>query len=66
MEMTYIGYKLTMSPYGIQFSDEDDKLTLDRLNEHHDFQSGDIFVLYTDTQGKVCLKKDRHRRENET
>ena len=62
----YVGYKLSMSPYGIQFSDDYDKLTMDKLTEAHDFEPGDIFVLYTDTEGKVCLKKDRDRRKNET
>jgi hypothetical protein len=60
--MTYVGYKLSMSPYGIQFSDDEDKITMEKLNELHDFEHGDIFVLYTDTEGKVCLKKDRDRR----
>jgi hypothetical protein len=47
-----------MSPYGIQFSDDEDKLTMEKLSEH-DFEQGDKFILYEDTQGKVCLKKDR-------
>ena len=47
-----------MSPYGIQFSDDDDKLTMEKLSEH-DFEQGDKFILYKDTEGKVCLKKDR-------
>lgn len=55
-----MGYKLAMSPYGIQFSDEEDKLTMDKLEEH-DFKQGDTFVLYTDTSGKVCLKKNRDK-----
>jgi len=64
MKVTYIGYKLAMSPYGIQFSDDEDKLTMKKLSEH-DFEQGDRFVLYQDTQGKVCLKKDRdHARSN--
>ena len=59
MQVTYIDYKLKMSPYGIQFSDEGpDKLTMEQLDKH-DFKQGDKFVLYTDTQGQVCLKKDR-------
>ena len=58
MRRTYVGYKLAMSPYGIQFSDEEDKLTMEKL-EFHDFKQGDKFVLYEDTEGKVCLKKDR-------
>jgi hypothetical protein len=60
MITTYVGYKLAMSPYGIQFSDDDDdKLTMEKLSQSHDFEQGDKFVLYEDTQGKVCLKKDR-------
>ena len=59
--ISYIGYKLDMSPYGIQFSDDEDRLTLEKLNELHDFEHGDTFVLYTDTEGKVCLKKERHK-----
>jgi hypothetical protein len=58
MIVTYVGYKLAMSPYGIQFSDDEDKLTMEKLSEH-DFEQGDKFILYEDTQGKVCLKKDR-------
>ena len=58
MITTYVGYKLSMSPYGIQFSDDDDKLTIEKLSEH-DFEQGDKFILYKDTEGKVCLKKDR-------
>jgi hypothetical protein len=49
-----------MSPYGIQFSDDDDKLTMEDLKKH-DFEQGDTFVLYTDTEGKLCLKKDRDK-----
>ena len=60
--MTYVGYKLAMSPYGIQFSDDDDKLTMEKLSEQHDFEHGDTFMLYTDTQGKVCLRKDRDKK----
>ena len=64
MITTYVGYKLAMSPYGIQFSDNEDKLTMEKLSKH-DFQQGDVFVLYEDTEGKVCLKKDRdHARPN--
>ena len=58
MIKTYVGYKLAMSPYGIQFSDDEDKLTIEKLAEH-DFEQGDKFVLYQDTEGKVALKKDR-------
>ena len=58
MIVTYLGYKLSMSPYGIQFSDDVDKLTMEKLAEH-DFEQGDKFVLYQDTEGKVALKKDR-------
>ena len=58
MIITYVGYQLAMSPYGIQFSDNENKLTMEKLSEH-DFQQGDVFVLYEDTEGKVCLKKDR-------
>ena len=48
-----------MSPYGIQFSDKGpDKLTMEQLDKH-DFKQGDKFILYIDTQGQVCLKKDR-------
>ena len=55
MITTYVGYKLAISPYGIQFSDD----------AMHDFEQGDKFVLYEDTEGKVCLKKDRdHARPN--
>ena len=58
-EVTYVEYKFKMNPYGIQFSDTGlDKLTMKQL-ERHDFQQGDKFVLYTDTEGQVCLKKDR-------
>ena len=53
MIVTYVGYKLAMSPYGIQFSDDEDKLTMETL-EKHDFEQGDKFVLYQDTEGKVC------------
>lgn len=60
LNVTYVGYKLSMSPYGIQFSDDDDKLTMETL-EKHDFEQGDRFVLYTDTEGKICLKKERDR-----
>tara|TARA_R100001163_G_scaffold36235_1_gene27788 strand:- start:375 stop:569 length:195 start_codon:yes stop_codon:yes gene_type:complete len=64
MITTYVGYKLSMSPYGIQFSDDDDKLTMEKLSKH-DFEQGDTFTLYQDTEGKVCLKKDRdHARPN--
>ena len=45
MITTYVGYKLAMSPYGIQFSDDVDKLTMENLAEH-DFEQGDKFVLY--------------------
>ena len=31
MIVTYVGYKLAMSPYGIQFSDDEDKLTMETL-----------------------------------
>ncbi len=58
MIITYVGYKLSISPYAIQFSDEDDRLTMKTL-EQHDFKQGDKFILYEDTEGKVCLKKDR-------
>jgi|TARA_R100000664_G_scaffold33245_2_gene49897 hypothetical protein len=58
MITTYVGYKLAISPYGIQFSDDVDKLTMAKL-AMHDFEQGDKFVLYEDTEGKVCLKKDR-------
>tara|TARA_E500000305_G_scaffold82413_1_gene68246 strand:- start:391 stop:585 length:195 start_codon:yes stop_codon:yes gene_type:complete len=58
MITTYVGYKLAISPYGIQFSDDVDKLTMSKL-AMHDFEQGDKFVLYEDTEGKVCLKKDR-------
>ena len=44
MIVTYVGYKLAMSPYGIQFSDDEDKLTMETL-EKHDFEQGDKFVL---------------------
>ena len=58
-EVTYVDYKIKMNPYAIQFSDEGpDRLTMEQL-ERHDFKSGDKFVLYTDTTGKVTLKKDR-------
>ena len=64
MIITYVGYQLAMSPYGIQFSDNEDKLTMEKLSKH-DFQQGDVFVLYEDTEGNVCLKKDRdHARPN--
>ena len=59
LEIKYVDYTIKMSPYGIQFSDTDPgKLTMKQL-ERHDFQQGDKFVLYTDTEGQVCLKKDR-------
>ena len=59
LEIKYVDYTIKMSPYGIQFSDTDPgKLTMKQL-ERHDFQQGDKFVLYEDTQGQVCLKKDR-------
>ena len=58
MIVTYVGYKLAMSPYGIQFSDDEDKLTMETL-EKHDFEQGDKLVLYQDTEGKVCIQKDR-------
>ena len=58
MITTYVGYKLAISPYGIQFSDDVDKLTMAKLAKH-DFEQGDKFVLYEDTEGKGCLKKDR-------
>lgn len=57
MKMTYAGYKLSMSPYGIQFSDNEDKITMKKLEENHMFEHGDKFILYEDTEGKVCLKK---------
>jgi len=57
-EIMYIDFKLKMNPYGIQFCDDDDKLTMEQL-ARHDFNQGDKFVLYEDTEGKVCLKKDR-------
>lgn len=57
MKMTYVGYKLSMSPYGIQFSDDEDKITMEKLEENHMFEQGDKFILYEDTEGKVCLKK---------
>jgi hypothetical protein len=60
MIVTYVGYKLAMSPYGIQFSDKEDKLTMEKL-EQHDFKQGDTFTLYEDTTGRVCLKKDRDK-----
>ena len=60
LSVTYVDYKLLMSPYGIQFSDDDDKLTMEDLKKH-DFEQGDTFVLYTDTEGKLCLKKDRDK-----
>lgn len=46
-----------MSPYGIQFSDNEDKITMKKLEENHMFEHGDKFILYEDTEGKVCLKK---------
>ena len=55
--MEYVGYKIKMSPYGVQFSDNEDKITMDRLSHHHGFESGDKFVLYTDTEGKITFKK---------
>ena len=59
LEIKYVDYTIKMSPYGIQFSDTDPgKLTMKQL-ERHDFQQGDKFILYEDTQGQVCLKKDR-------
>ena len=57
-EIMYVDYKIKMNPYGIQFCDDDDKLTMEQLTRH-DFNQGDKFVLYEDTEGKVCLKKDR-------
>ncbi len=60
--VTYVGYQLIMSPYGIQFSDNEDKLTMEQLEERHDFEQGDTFVLYTDTEVKLCLKKDRDKK----
>ena len=57
-EIMYVDYKIKMNPYGIQFCDNEDKLTMEQL-ERHDFQQGDKFVLYKDTEGKVCLKKIR-------
>ena len=58
-EVNYIGYKLKMSAYGIQFADDDaDKLTMEQL-ERHDFKQGDRFILYTDTDGLLTLKKER-------
>ncbi len=57
MIITYVGYQLAMSPYSIQFSDNEDKLTMEKLSQH-DFEQGDVFVLYEDTEGKVCLKKN--------
>ena len=58
-EVNYVGYKLKMSAYGIQFADDDDdKLTMEQL-ERHDFKQGDRFILYTDTNGLLTLKKER-------
>ena len=57
-ECMYVDYKVKMNPYGIQFCDDEDKLTMEQLNRH-DFESGDKFVLYEDTEGKVLLKKIR-------
>jgi len=65
MIITYVGYQLSISPYKIQFSDNDDKITMDQLLEQHNFKQGDKFVLYQDTEGKVCLEKDQdHARPN--
>ena len=61
MIMTYVGYSLAMNPYAIQFADEEDRITMKEVEERHDFKHGDVFVLYEDTSGKVCLKKDRDR-----
>ena len=59
LEIKYVDYTIKMSPYGIQFSDTDPgKLTMKQL-EKHDFQQGDKFILYEDTEGQVCLKKDK-------
>ena len=57
-EIMYVDYKIKMNPYGIQFCDNEDKLTMEQLGRH-DFQQGDKFILYKDTEGKVCLKKIR-------
>ena len=57
-EITYVDYKIKMNPYGIQFCDNEDKLTMEQLSRH-DFNQGDKFMLYTDTEGKVLLKKIR-------
>ena len=58
-EIKYVDYTIKMNPYGIQFSDTDPgKLTMKQL-EKHDFQQGDKFILYEDTEGLVCLKKDK-------
>ena len=43
MIVTYVGYKLAMSPYGIQFSDDEDKMTMSKLSEH-DIEQGDRIV----------------------
>ena len=56
-EMTYVGYHLKMSPHGIQFFDNEAKITLKTL-ARHDFEQGDTFTLHEDASGKVCLKKD--------
>ena len=58
-QIEYVDYRIKMSPYGIQFSDDMDKLTIEKLNESHGFEHGDKFVLYTDTDNKLCLKKVR-------
>jgi hypothetical protein len=58
MITTYVGYKLAMSPYGIQFSDDvDDKLTMAKLSQSHDFEQGDKFVLYEDTRRQSVFEK---------
>ena len=57
-ECMYVDYNVKMNPYGIQFCDDDDKLTMEQLNRH-DFETGDKFVLYEDTEGKILLKKIR-------
>lgn len=62
-EITYVGYHLKMNPYGIQFSDNEDRITMETLSRH-DFEHGDTFTLYTDTEGKVLLKKDRDKWRN--
>ena len=57
-ECMYVDYKVKMNPYGIQFCDDEDKLTMEQLSRH-DFETGDKFVLYEDTEGTVLLKKIR-------